>query len=117
MGMLKQILEEFLSIDGVTAAALVGRDGFVIEIVETYPTDSDALGALCADAVQFFERSGAAMDRGSLRQLMFEYRNGVLILTPVTKDEFLAILTDTTTVLGRLTYTLAKTSSRISAVI
>jgi uncharacterized protein len=115
--MLKQILEEFLSIDGVTAAALVGRDGFVIEIVETYPTDSDALGALCADSVQFFERSGVAMERGSLRQVMLEYLDGVLILTPVTRDEFLAILADTSTVLGRLTYTLAKTSSRVLAVI
>jgi uncharacterized protein len=114
---LKPILEEFLSIDGVTAAALVGRDGFVIEIVETYPTDSDALGALCSDSVRFFERSGAAMGGGALRQLMLEYQDGVLILTPVTKDEFLAILTNTTTVLGHLTYTLAKTSSRVLAVI
>jgi predicted regulator of Ras-like GTPase activity (Roadblock/LC7/MglB family) len=115
--MLKQILEEFLSIDGVTTAALVGRDGFVIEIAETDPTDSDALGVLCSDSMRFFGRNGASMKMGTLRQIVLEYRNGVLIITPVTPDEFLVILTDTTTVLGRLTYTLAKTSSRVLAVI
>jgi predicted regulator of Ras-like GTPase activity (Roadblock/LC7/MglB family) len=46
--MLKQILNEFLSINGVATAAVIGRDGFVIEIVQVDPIDTDALGVLCS---------------------------------------------------------------------
>ncbi len=116
--MLKKILKEFLSLNGVTTAALVGRDGFVIEIVEHHrETDIDALGALCSGAMKFFEVSGVSMDMGSTRQIMLEYQDGALILTPVTAEEFLVILTNTTTGLGNLTYTLAKTRSRVASVI
>ncbi len=116
--MLKKILFEFLTMEGVTTAALVGRDGFVIEIVEkTRPSDLDALGALCSGSIRFFEQNGAATMMGSLQQILLEYRDGALILTPVSGEEFLAIITNTTAGLGHLTYTLARTSSRVAAVI
>ena len=44
--MLKQILGEFLKIDGVSAAVVVGRDGFVIESAASGKMDIDALGAM-----------------------------------------------------------------------
>ena len=115
--MLKQVLEEFLSLEGVTTAAVVGLDGFVIEIAETRRSDADALGALCSSAMRFFEAGGKSMRMGSVRQIVLESRNGNLILTPITGEEFLAILTntDSKTVLGTLTYSLAKSSYRLAA--
>ena len=115
--MLKQILNEFLSIEGVTAAALIGHDGFVIEIMQTHPIDADALGALCSGSMRFFERGGITMGMGHPRQIALEYQGGTLILTPITDQEFLAVLTNTAAGLGRLTFTLPKISSRIRAVI
>lgn len=116
--MLKKILMEFLSIDSVITAALVGRDGFVIEIVQkNRRSDTDAIGALCSGAIRFFEQGGATMDMGAPRQVVFEYRYGAVIIIRVTPDEFLAIITDTTAGLGHLSFTLAKTSSRVAAVI
>ena len=46
MRMLRQILGEFLKLDGVTAAAVAGRDGFVIESVVAGDVDIEALGAM-----------------------------------------------------------------------
>ena len=116
--MLKKILMEFLSIDSVITAALVGRDGFVIEIVQkNRRSDIEAIGALCSGAMRFFEQGRATMDMGTPRQVVFEYRNGAVILLRVTPDEFLVIITDTTAGLGHLSFTLAKTSSRVAAVI
>jgi len=115
--MLKQILNEFLSIEGVIAAALIGYDGFVIEITRTEFVDADALGALCSGSVRFFEHGGRAMDMGHPRQIALEYQAGTLILTPITSEEFLAVLTRTSTGLGHLNYTLPKISSRIRALI
>jgi len=115
--MLKQILNEFLSMEGVTAAALIGHDGFVIEIMQTRPTDADALGALCSSSMTFFEHRGMAMGMGHPRQIALEYQGGTLILTPITGQEFLAVLTNTASGLGRLNFTLPKISSRIRALI
>jgi predicted regulator of Ras-like GTPase activity (Roadblock/LC7/MglB family) len=112
---LKQILREFLSYHGVTGAALVGRDGFVIDMAGIAALDSDALGALCSSSINFFERGGAWMESGRLRKMMLEYQDGAVLLTPVTKEEFLVILTNTTEDLGQLTYRIATTNTRILA--
>jgi uncharacterized protein len=113
--MLKQILQEFLSIHGVTAAALVSGDGFVIASAGIVPPDTDALGALSASSIRSFARGGASMDTGALRKIILEYQNGALLLTPVTEEEFLVILTSGNNSLTNLSYSVAKTSSRIAA--
>jgi predicted regulator of Ras-like GTPase activity (Roadblock/LC7/MglB family) len=116
--MLKQILEEFLLIDGVTIAALVGSDGFVIEITQQHcKSDIAAIGALCSRSMRAFELGGPSIHMGSPRQMVLEYQNGVIIIIPVSPEEFLAIITDTTVGLGHLTYTIERTSSRVAAVI
>lgn len=46
--MLKQILSEFLQLDGVTAAVVAGRDGFVIESAVSGDVDIEALGAMAS---------------------------------------------------------------------
>ena len=115
--MLKQILKEFLRIEGVTSVALIARDGFVIESEQNNPSDLEALGALSSGEMRFFSQGGASMNKGSLRQIVLEHRTGAIILTHITDDEFLAILTDTKAVLGHLTYALPKMSSRVAAAI
>jgi predicted regulator of Ras-like GTPase activity (Roadblock/LC7/MglB family) len=115
--MLKQILSEFLSVNGVAAAALIGRDGFVIEIVWVDPLDSDALGVHCSGQMKFFERKGRELRMGLPRQIVQEYRDGTLLIFPVTWDEFLVVLTTTNSGLNQLADTLPKISERIAAVI
>jgi len=115
--MLKQILNEFLSIEGVIAAALIGHDGFVIEVIQTDFVDTDALGALCSGLLSFFEHEGRILEMGHIRQIALEYRAGTLILTPITSEEFLAVLTRTSAGLGHLNYSLPKISSWIRALI
>jgi predicted regulator of Ras-like GTPase activity (Roadblock/LC7/MglB family) len=111
--MLKTVLKEFLLIEGVNTVAIIGLDGFVIDYAQRGATiDIDALGALCASEMRFF-----ASNAGSLKQMILEYEEGAFIFIPITKDEFLAIITDSTAGVGRLNYTLPKISSRIAAVI
>jgi predicted regulator of Ras-like GTPase activity (Roadblock/LC7/MglB family) len=114
--LLKQVLSEFLSNPGVTTAALVGRDGFVIDMAAKTSLDRDAIGALGSSAILFFDKGGAQMKSGKLRQMILEYQNGAIILTPITEEEFLMILTDTTNALGNLAYLIANTIPRIAAV-
>jgi predicted regulator of Ras-like GTPase activity (Roadblock/LC7/MglB family) len=115
--MLKQILKEFLTIDGVTSAALIARDGFLIESVYNEPADTEALAALGSCALKFFSRIGTSLQMGAVQQIVFEYRAGAIIITRVSDDELLAIITDTRSPLGRLAYMLPKISTRVASVI
>jgi len=115
--MLKEILKEFLLIDGVTSAALIARDGFLIESVQNDPADTEALAALGSCALKFFSRIGTSMQMGAVQQIVFEYRAGAIIITRVSEDELIAIITDTKSTLGRLSYLLPKISTRMAAVI
>ena len=115
-GLLKQILSELLMNTGVTTAALVGRDGFVIDVATTTSLDRDALGALGSSSINYFENDNTLMESSKLRQLTLEYLNGAIILTPVTREEFLMILTDSTDNLGELTYRIVNNMPRVAAV-
>ena len=57
------------------------------------------------------------MEMGLPRQIVLEYKNGPLIITPITMDEFLVVLADTNAGLGRLNYSLPRISSRVAAII
>ena len=115
--MLKQILSEFLTFNGVTTAALVSRDGFVIDMTANATLDPDAIGALGSTSINLFDKGGAVMEYGKIRQMMLEYQNGAIILTPVSKEEFLMILTDTTNNLSHMASLIASTRLRVAAAI
>ena len=115
--MLKEILKEFLLIEGVTSAALIARDGFLIESIQNETADSEALAALGSCALRFFTGIGTSMQMGHAQQIVFEYRAGAIILTRVSDDELLAIITDKRSTLGHLAYMLPKISTRVAAVI
>jgi predicted regulator of Ras-like GTPase activity (Roadblock/LC7/MglB family) len=112
--MLNQILSEFLNQAGVTTAALIGRDGFVIDVATNATLDSDALGALGSSYINFFEKGITMLEKTSLRQMTLEHLNGAIILTPITREEFLMILTDTTVGLGTLANRIMNSSPRIA---
>ena len=115
--LLKQILSEFLKNNGVTTAALVGRDGFVIDVATKASLDRDALGALGSSSINFFENRITRIENSKLRQMTLEYLNGAIILTPVSREEFLMILTDTTNNLSHMASLIASTRLRVAAAI
>ncbi len=115
--MLQKILSEFLQIEGVTTAALVGSDGFVIEYTRNDTFDIDALAALASDAVRFFSRAGPATGMGAPRQIVLEQKDGAIIICPLTDDELLVVVANTRLMLGRLTHELPKIRMRVAAAI
>lgn len=115
--MISRLLNEFLQIEGVTTAALIGQDGFLIESAGSGPVDKDALAALGSCAMTFFSRAGKILDRGGARQFVSEHENGSIIFTPVSDDVLLAVITETQSGAGRLAYILPKITPRVAAVI
>lgn len=113
--MLKQILGEFLKIDGVSAAVVVGRDGFVIESAASGKMDIDALGAMASTGLGTSEAMGRELGKGELRQMLVELDQGPIIMSPLSPDELIAIVASNEANVGRIRYELKKNRDRLVA--
>ncbi|OPX74729.1 MAG: Roadblock/LC7 domain protein [Methanoregulaceae archaeon PtaU1.Bin059] len=113
--MLKQILGEFLKIDGVTAAVVVGRDGFVIESAVSGKMDIDALGAMASTGMGTSEAMGKELGKGELHQMLVELDHGPIIMSPLSGDELIAVVAGNEANIGRIRYELKKNKERLVA--
>lgn len=113
--MLKPLLEEFLKVEGVSAAVVVGRDGFVIESAVSGKVDIEALGAMASTGLGTSEAMGNTLGKGELSQMLVELEKGPIILAPLSADELIALVADTTANVGRIRYELKKNKERIVA--
>ena len=113
--MLKPLLEEFLKLEGVSAAVVVGRDGFVIESAVSGKVDIEALGAMASTGLGTSEAMGKTLGKGELSQMLVELEKGPIILSPLSVDELIAIVADTTANIGRIRYELKKNKERLIA--
>ncbi len=112
---LKEILQEFLVEEGVNAVVIAGRDGFVIESVVTGKLNVDALGAMISAGLGSAEAMGKELDRGEMIQTLLETEGGPIILSPLSPDEMIAIVGDSSANSGRIRYVLKKSRDRIIA--
>ena len=103
----KDVLREFLNIDGVRVVAIVGRDGFVIESVSADKLDTDALGAVVASAIGASEMIGKDFNMGKLEQYLIEFATGKAIIA-AAGDYILALITDSSAVIGSVRYAVKK---------
>jgi hypothetical protein len=113
--MLRQILGEFLRLDGVTAAVVAGRDGFVIESVVAGDIDVEALGAMASTGMGTSEAMSNELGKGEMHQMLVELENGPILLSPLSEDELIAIVANANVNVGRIRYELKKNRDRITA--
>jgi len=104
---LNQVLAEFMKVKGVTAVALVGRDGFVIESTSNNDVDMDALGAMVATAVGTAESLGQEFGLGAMEQYLSEFATGKVIMATAV-DDILAVFTDDSAIIGGVRFAVKK---------
>ncbi len=113
--MLKSILEEFLTLEGVSAAAIVGRDGSLLEGVTSGITDFESVGAMASTGMGSSEAMGTELSRGKLVQMQMELAKGFIMIAPLTDAEFVTIIADTLDSSGRIRHALKKNRERLIA--
>jgi len=114
-GMLKRILGDLVKVEGVSAAAICGRDGFVIEHVANIQMDADALGAMASTSVGTSEAMGIELNKGNFEQVLVELEKGPIMLSLITQNEILAVIAEPGSNLGRIRYEVKKNKDRIAA--
>lgn len=108
MAELQELLASFTRVKGVTAAAIVGQDGLVLHSETPHGQDGvdvDALGALASSGLVSAQDLGRESGAGRLRQSIFEYDGGVVVVEPIGDTALLVITTDAVANLGLLRLT------------
>ncbi|HHM05038.1 MAG TPA: dynein regulation protein LC7 [Gammaproteobacteria bacterium] len=108
------VLSDFLKVNGVVAAALVGRDGFVIESAASENVNMEALGAMVATAIGTSEALGGEFELGAMSQYLVEFDRGKVVIA-TAGDDILALFTDATAVIGGVRYAVKKGISELLA--
>jgi uncharacterized protein len=107
---ISELLNSLVKVDGVRAAALIGRDGFVIEHrSRNGKVDIETVGAIVIGGLHSSESIGNELNVGKVEQSMIEYENGI-ILSRIFPDGnvILTVIADQNAMLGNVRYQVAK---------
>jgi uncharacterized protein len=116
MANLKSQLSEFVKVEGISAAVVVGRDGFVIEgISNEGKLDVETVGAVISTGLGSSEAMGRELGVGALVQSMIEFNNGVLVMGTLGKDALLCLVCATGANLGNARLQMKKRSPELEA--
>jgi uncharacterized protein len=115
MATLTEVLTELVKIEGIGAAVVVSRDGFVIESASNGSSlDMDAVGAVVSAGIGASEVMGTELHVGAIQQSMVEYDNGIIVATLLGNAATLAIVADIKANLGNVRYQVKK---RVPAIV
>jgi len=116
MAGLKQQLSDFVKVEGIKSAVVVGRDGFVIEgVTSDGNLDVEAVGAILSTGLGTSEVMGKELNVGRLSQSMVEYDDGVLVMGKLGPEALLCIVCDKVSNLGNVRLQVKKRSPNLLA--
>ncbi len=114
MSVLRQVLSELVKTEGINAAVVVGRDGFVLDgISNRSALDTEAVGAIISTGIGSAEVMGGELKVGTMTQSMFEYSDGVIVLS-LAGEAILAVVADPKANLGMVRFQVKKRSPEIA---
>jgi predicted regulator of Ras-like GTPase activity (Roadblock/LC7/MglB family) len=108
-----QILDELLSFSDVRSALLAAREGLVIQMRGETAVDGETLAAIVPNLINDSVEAAEAMGGGGFRQGVFEFEDGLLVLTSVDGDHFLAVAVRGGANIGELLYALERERGRL----
>ena len=109
MASLKQQLNDLLKVEGINAAVVVGRDGFVIEgLTNGASLDVEAVGAVVSTGIGSAEVMGRELGVGTMSVGMLEYDQGIIEMSFLGREAVLAVVADSNANLGNVRYQVKK---------
>jgi CheY-like chemotaxis protein len=100
---LKAVLGQFTGVAGVVVAALVDREGFLIESTGEVRDEVHVAWAQAAAVAQGAAGTGQDLNQGVLQAMILEYEGGNILLHTVG-SAMLAIVLNDPTILGKVRY-------------
>jgi predicted regulator of Ras-like GTPase activity (Roadblock/LC7/MglB family) len=101
MAKTSEVLADLVKVDGVNAAVIVARDGFVIDGVSNRGNlDTETVGAVISAGTGYSEVMGRELNVGAMTQGMIEFTGGLIMMNLVGLDTILAVVADPKANLG-----------------
>ncbi len=101
----------------IESSAVMSRDGLTIASVLKDDVDPDRLGAMCAALLGLADTTATELDRGELKQVLLEGKNGYMLISHVGKRAVLAVASRPGTNLGMVFVEAKKTATKIGAIL
>ncbi len=99
---LKATLGQLAAIPGVRLAAIVDREGFLIEVAGELGVGAEVAGALAACLAESSEGIGREMGQGALLSMILDYEAGMVLLHGAGPSAILAVVLRDSTALGKV---------------
>lgn len=115
MATIRQVLDALAQRPGVQAVVAVGEDGLPIDSRIGDGIDSEGLAALLPAIVSACDEFGGASRRGAFAGGVFEFGDGLALVSVLDRGALLAILVAPQTDVGNLLYDLKRYHSAITA--
>lgn len=108
--MLNSLLGQVLDIKGVTSAAVVNAEGFILEGTSEGDKDLSFVGGVIASGLASSHVLAELLGEGDISQTMIEYEDGPVLLIPLkTEQEHVMVATlESINTLGRARFQLRK---------
>jgi predicted regulator of Ras-like GTPase activity (Roadblock/LC7/MglB family) len=105
---LKAALGQLVAMPGVPLAAMVDREGFIIEACGELGVGAEVAGALAACLTESSEGIGRELGQGPLSSMILDYEAGMLLLHAAGPSAILAVVLRDPTALGKVRYYIKK---------
>lgn len=103
------ILRHLTTLRGVTAAAVIDRDGLVTHIRRDFEVDTDALGASVQIVFGAASKAAKHVEQNDSKIVICENETGYILLAPLKSDFIIAVVGDSDALLGTIRFELKET--------
>jgi predicted regulator of Ras-like GTPase activity (Roadblock/LC7/MglB family) len=118
MKTLKQLLDELIRIEGLIAAVVVSRDGFLVEgATRQREVDMETMAAVISAGVSSSEVMALQLTVGEPQLNMVECTGGMIITATLGDDAVMAVTADIDARIGTIRYQLKKLIPEIAAAV
>jgi predicted regulator of Ras-like GTPase activity (Roadblock/LC7/MglB family) len=118
MNTLKSLLTELTDLEGINAAVVVNRDGFMIDgVIRASQIDMEYMAAIISAGIGSSEQMATQLDLGEINLNMVECEKGVVMVILLDDDAIMAVVADPTATLGNIRYQLKKRLPAIRSVL
>ena len=100
----KSVLARLAAVGGVALAALVDREGYLIESAGDMVLEAETAAALAASLAEAAEGVGRELSQGGLTSLVAEFDTGILLVNAAGPGTLLATAVYDPAVLGKVRY-------------
>jgi predicted regulator of Ras-like GTPase activity (Roadblock/LC7/MglB family) len=116
MSRLKDLLSEFVKVEGTHVAVVVDWDGFVIEGVSKDGAFAmEAIGAVISTSLGSTQVIGRELEVGSVNLAMLEFDKGTVLVRVLGNQGILAVLVDVQATLGLMRHQIRKLAPELEA--